>query len=80
MVLHVRVIYGTLFFVMFMTLLAVSRPPWLFQKDGTVIPFGVGPGKTLFSLGSVTVACALLSIFAFALIDLVCATPMSPSR
>lgn len=66
-----RVLYSITFFILFMVLIMSVRPRWLFRADGTTVPFGVGPDKTLFSLGTLTIACAAISLFAFALVDLV---------
>jgi hypothetical protein len=66
-----RLVYSILFYGLSMLLLIVSKPDVLFDKDGTPKRFGFGPGKTLFSLGVLTVALAVLSFYTFALIDLI---------
>lgn len=66
-----RVVYSTLFFVLLMTLIFVSRPSALFDPDGSVRPFGVGPTCTVFPLGVITVVAATLSMYTFALIDMI---------
>lgn len=76
MVPRARVVYSVAFFILFMVLMVTAQPRWVFQEDGTPLPFGVGPNRTLFSLGSLTVACAAISLFSFALLDLV----YKPSR
>ena len=65
-----RVVYSCLFFVLSMALIAVARPRAIFDTDGRPKPFGVGEGRTVFPLGVVVVVVAVLSLFAFALIDL----------
>lgn len=68
-----RVAYSILFFVMAMAIVLVSRPTLLFDKSHELSPrpFGLGPGRTLFSLGAVTVCLAVLSFYVFALIDMI---------
>lgn len=66
-----RVLYSVAFLTLFMVILSLSRPSQLFRSDGSLIPFGVGPGRTLFTLGTVTVVVSALSLFAFAMIDVV---------
>lgn len=66
-----RVVYSVTFFTVFMALMIYVRPACLFSsQDGRVIPFGVGRGQSLFSLGVVTVVAAAVSLFSFAFIDL----------
>lgn len=66
-----RVLYSIVFLTLFMVILSQARPTLLFRPDGTPVPFGVGQGKTLFTLATVTVAVAALSLFAFSLVDVV---------
>ena len=66
-----RVIYSSLFFVLTMVLIAVARPRALFRPDGRPLPLGSGAGHTVFPLGVVTVATAVLTLFVFAMIDMV---------
>lgn len=66
-----RVLYSVAFLTLFVVILSQAQPALLFRQDGSVVPFGVGPGKTLFTLGTVTVAASALSLFAFALVDVV---------
>lgn len=65
-----RVVYSIAFFTLFMVLLMSTRPIWMFSEDGSALPYGVGPGRTLFSVGTVTVVCAAVSLLAFSLVDL----------
>jgi hypothetical protein len=66
-----RVVYSCLFFVLTMALIAVARPSSVFDASGRPRPFGVGEGRTVFPLGVVVVIVSVLSLYAFALIDLV---------
>lgn len=70
-----RVLYSIVFLTLFMMILLQARPPQIFRPDGSPIPFGVGHGRTLFTLGVVTVAVAALTLFAFALVDVVYRRP-----
>jgi hypothetical protein len=70
------VLYSSLFFVLLMVLIGVAKPALLFKPDGSLRPFGTRhrgaqPHTTVVSLGVVTVAAAVLSMFVFSLIDLV---------
>jgi hypothetical protein len=67
-----RVIYSVLFYVLAMALLLVAKPAFMFDRNtDEPLPFGVGDGKTLYSLGVVAVGLAIGSFYIFALIDLV---------
>lgn len=68
-----RVFYSIAFLTLFMMMMVSARPSWIFAQDGSALPFGVGSGRTLFSLGTVTVVCAAVSLLAFSLVDLVSA-------
>jgi hypothetical protein len=68
MLLPERTAYALTFYALAMTLLCIYKPAWLFRKD-QVRPFGVGPDKTLLSLGTVTVALAVFSMALFTMID-----------
>ncbi len=66
-----RVIYSLLFFGLLMLLIFVSKPSHLFAPDGNVKPYGVGEGKTVISLGVLTVLSAICSFYVFALLDVI---------
>ena len=66
-----RVIYSALFYTMSMLLIIMSKPLLMFDDEGKPRSFGLGSEKTLFSLGAITVALAVVSFYVFALIDLI---------
>lgn len=67
-----RVLYSLLFYALAITLIIVSRPPFMFDmQTGEPLRFGIGEGKTLYSLGVVTVALSIASFYTFALIDMI---------
>jgi hypothetical protein len=66
-----RVIYSLLFFGLLMVLLYVSKPKQMFSSDGSIKPYGVGEGKTVISLGVLTVLSAICSFYVFALLDVI---------
>jgi Na+/H+ antiporter NhaD/arsenite permease-like protein len=69
-----RVIYSCLFFVLTMTLVAVAKPSALFDPvTGQPRGFGTGGERTVFPLGVVAVVAAVLSLYTFAMIDLLSA-------
>ena len=66
-----RVVYSTLFYTASMALIILLKPMLLFDETGELRSFGFGTNKTLFSLGAITVALAVMSFYVFALIDLI---------
>ena len=69
-----RVVYSLLFYSLALCLLIVAKPPLIFDRETKEpLPFGVGEGKTLYSLGVITVALAVVSFYIFALIDMITA-------
>ena len=70
----VRVLYAAAFYALAMALLIVVRPGALFDARGRPRAFGLGGGArstTLFPLGVVAVAAAVVCAFLFTLIDAV---------
>lgn len=66
-----RIVYSVAFYVLLMILIFMSKPPVIFDKDGTLRPFGIGYDKTMFSLGVFSVVVAVLSFYMFCIIDMV---------
>lgn len=66
-----RTIYSSLFFILVVNLIFLSKPSVFFDKNNSVIPFGVGPGKTIFSIGHVVFILAFISYYFFTLIDII---------
>lgn len=66
-----RIIYSVAFYVLLMVLIFMSKPAVVFDKDGTIRPFGVGYDKTMFSFGVFSVVVAIMSFYMFCLIDMV---------
>lgn len=71
-----RVVYSILFYVLALCLIIVAKPSFIFDTTSKEAckkpkPFGVGEGKSLYSLGVVTVALAVVSFYIFALIDMI---------
>ena len=64
-----RVVYSIVFYILIIVLVIVSKPPFIFEK-GQVKEFGIGPDKTIFSLGVIVVALAIISFYIFAIIDI----------
>ena len=48
-----------------------AKPAFAFHEDGSLRDFGCGPGKSVFSFGTVAAASAIGSGFFFATADLV---------
>ena len=67
-----RIVFSVLFFVLAAVLLVVVKPKTLFDREtGEAKPFGLGPGRTLFSLGVVVCTMAVTVFYVFGIIDMV---------
>ncbi len=66
-----RVIYSILFYLLLVTLIFITKPPIAFEPTGAIKPFGIGYGKTVFSLGSIVSSMAIVCFYVFCLIDIV---------
>lgn len=66
-----RVIYSVVFFILLIILLYMSKSSIFFEKDGELKTFGLGPDRTLFSFGIITVVIAIASFYLFCIIDLI---------
>ena len=69
-----RIIYATLFYILLLVLIIISKPALMFERDGELKPFGIDDGdgkKTIFSFGVFTVVLAILCYYLFCIIDLV---------
>ena len=65
-----RSVYSVLFYVLLIALIIVVKPSWLFYDDGQVRNFGLGCQQTVFSLGVIVVALAIVAYYIFAVIDI----------
>lgn len=66
-----RVVYSLLFYILLMILVIVSKPSIMFNDKGEVKQFGIGDDKTMFSFGVITCVIAIISFYAFCIIDIV---------
>jgi hypothetical protein len=66
-----RIVYAVLFYVLLIILLVLSKPSIMFEKDGSIKPFGVGQEKTMFSIGVFSIVLAILSYYIFCLVDMI---------
>jgi hypothetical protein len=66
-----RVIYSGMFYVLVILLIIVAKPSLLFEPNGAIKSFGIGEGKTIFSLGVVVTAFSIVSFYLFAVIDII---------
>lgn len=66
-----RVLYGLLFYALVMSAIVVYRPRFVFDEEGTPIPFGVGKQRTVIDLGTVAAVTAILSFALFTVVDVV---------
>lgn len=74
-----RTIYSTLFYVLVILLIITARPAFAFDNYGSLKPFGVGDEKSIFSLGVVTCALAIVSFYIFTLIDIMFGENFKPT-
>ena len=65
-----RTWYAIVMYCAIMGAVLAVRPASVFHPDGEPRDFGSGPGRSVFSLGTVTAASAFVSSFAFATADL----------
>lgn len=68
---NLRVLYSIIFYVLIIVLLYVAKPPFVFDENGNLKHFGIGPTDTMFSFGVFTVVLAFLSFYIFAIIDII---------
>lgn len=66
-----RILYAILFYVLLILLLVMAKPSIMFDRDGSIRPFGVGEEKTMFSVGVFSVVLALVSYYVFCLVDMI---------
>lgn len=67
-----RVIYSVMFYILLVTLIYMVKPSIAFnQLTGEIKPFGVGPNKTVFSLGTITGVLSVVCFYFFCLIDII---------
>lgn len=66
-----RTWYAVAMFAIGITALLYFKPRFMFREDGTMIPFGVGEGKTVFSFGVAVIVLSILSSFVFAMADMI---------
>lgn len=67
-----RTIYASLFYILAIMLVILSKPSVLFDASGNVKQFGIGThSKTIISLGVVNGVIALLSFYIFTMIDVI---------
>jgi hypothetical protein len=65
-----RVIYSVLFYVMLSSLVYMTKPLLAFDVHGHIKPFGIGNGKTVFSLGAIVSCLSIVCFYVFCLIDM----------
>lgn len=66
-----RVVYSLIFFSVISALIIVFKPPFMYDEEGNPKPFGIGPYKTPFSLGSALLLVAIASSFLFSVISMI---------
>ena len=69
MELNMRLVYAITFYLLLMALIYVSRPSFIFNKDGSRKNFGVGKNKTIYSLGVIVAIGAIMSYYIIVIID-----------
>lgn len=69
-IINQRVLYSSIFYILVVVLLIVSKPSLMFDKKGNLKQFGVNEEQTIFHLGVFVVALSIVSFYIFAFIDL----------
>lgn len=65
-----RVMYSSIFYILVVILLVISKPKCMFDENGELKSFGVGEKCTILHLGVLVVALAIVSFYLFAFIDI----------
>lgn len=65
-----RLFMSTIFFTLAMLLIAITKPPFLFNTDGTLKEFGLDDNQTIYSLGVFVVTICIIIFYIFSMIDL----------
>jgi len=65
-----RLFYSVTFYLLLMFLLVLWKPSLMFNNDGSVKPYGLEKGETMFSFGVACVVLAIASFYIFAFIDM----------
>jgi hypothetical protein len=66
-----RTVYASLFFILIVLLVIVAKPKFAFDEHGNIKAFGIGPEKSVISLGVVVCVLAMWSFYIFTWIDIV---------
>ena len=67
----VRTLYAVLFYTLACWLAYLTKPTFLFQKDGSLRRLGMQEGETMFSAVIILSSAAIASYYTFVVIDLV---------
>jgi hypothetical protein len=65
-----RVAYSASIFLLLFALIVLAGPRHLFERDGKPRAFGLGPERTMWSLGSLSQGLAVATTFAFAIVEM----------
>jgi len=65
-----RIFYGIAFYVLIMALIIVSKPAFIFNKDGSLKQFGLSKTESMISIGMVSSILAIVSFYGFCLVDI----------
>lgn len=65
-----RLFMSTIFFTLSMLLIAITKPTFLFNTDGTLKEFGLDDNQTIYSLGVFVVTICIIIFYIFSMIDL----------
>lgn len=66
-----RIVYSSLSLIIVIMILCISRPGFMFKRDGTLKDFGFGNDETLYSLSSVSLVVSILLFYFFSLMDMI---------
>ena len=69
---NTRLIYSSSFFLLVFVLVVVSKPDFVFDKQGRLKELGTGPSpeKTMLPLGIVTLMLAIVCFYVFCFMDI----------
>lgn len=66
-----RILYSITLFVLLMLLVYLTKPAPIYHKDETIKAFGINKNETIISLGVFTILAAVMSMYIFAIIDMI---------
>lgn len=65
-----RVLLSITMLILCMVIITVTKPSFIFDKNGDIKPFGTGNEKSIYSLGVVVAVISVFAFYVFSMMDL----------